>query len=292
MDIPVSVPPDRRALLEQLALELSRVEGVRAVVLGGSYARGSQHAGSDLDVGIYYFERVPFEIDAIRRIAGKIALEPPTVTDFYAWGPWVNGGAWIHTPAGKVDFIYRNLDQVGRTLDEAEEGITQHDYDQQPAFGFYSVIYLAETQVCRPLYDPDSLIVGLKRRVEHYPPKLKEKIVSDALWSAEFGLIHARGFAATGDVYATAGCLVRIASNLTQGLYAINEVYFTGDKKAIAALAAFPILPPAFVARLNQLLARVGSTPAELGASVSSMEQLWRSVVAVVGEGYQSRYQL
>jgi hypothetical protein len=36
----------------------------------------------------------------------------PVVTGTYEWGPWVNGGAWIQTSAGKVDFLYKNLDQV------------------------------------------------------------------------------------------------------------------------------------------------------------------------------------
>ena len=77
-----------------------------------------------------------------------------TVTGFYEWGAWVNGGAWIHNPVCKVDFLYRNLDQVKRTIDDAKRGILHHDYAQQPAYGFYSVIYLAETQICLPLYDP------------------------------------------------------------------------------------------------------------------------------------------
>ena len=40
-------------------------------------------------------------------------------------------------------------------------------------FGFFSVIYLAETHICVPLYDPVGHIARLKRLVEVYPPKLK-----------------------------------------------------------------------------------------------------------------------
>jgi hypothetical protein len=292
MEIPLSVPDDRRVLLEALVSRLGSVKGVRAVVLGGSYARRAQHAGSDLDIGIYYLEQEPFEIAAIGQIAGSVALEPPTVTGFYQWGPWVNGGAWIRTAAGKVDFLYRNLDQVRNTIAEAEQGIAHHDYDQQPAFGFYSVIYLAETAICWPLFDPDDLIAGLKRRVARYPARLKERIIADSLWSAEFSLAHARGFASAGDVYATAGCLARIAASLTQGLYALNEKYFISDKQALLAVASFAILPPGYVERLGELLACIGRTPAELASSVSIMESLWKEVIAVAGDGYQSRYKL
>ncbi len=107
------LPPRKRALIEQLVSQLGQVPGLVAVVLGGSYASGTQHETSDLDLGLYYLEADPFPIPHIQRIAQSISVrEPLTVTGFYGWGPWVNGGAWIHTRQGKLDFIYRNLDQV------------------------------------------------------------------------------------------------------------------------------------------------------------------------------------
>ncbi len=139
------------------------VHGVQAMVLGGSYARSTHTPASDMDLGIYYFDDDPFTIGDIRQAADEIAIQPSTVTGFYEWGRWVNGGAWIHTAAGKVDFLYRSLDQVRTTIADAGQGITVHDYDQQPAYGFYSVIYLAETQVCIPLFDPQGLVAELKR---------------------------------------------------------------------------------------------------------------------------------
>ncbi len=99
--------------------------------------------------------------------------------------------------------------------------------------------YLAETQMCLPLYDPAGRIARLKEKVKHYPPRLKERIVADWLWLAEFTPIHARSFAAAADVYTTVGCLARVASCLTQVLYALNESYFLSDKKAIDELASF-----------------------------------------------------
>ena len=110
------------------------------------------------------------------------ASDDPVVTDFYGWGPWVNGGAWIHTDAGKLDLLYRNLHQVRQTIDEAQRGIVHHDYYQQPVYGFYSVIYLAETAACIPLHDPMGRIANLKRKVAKYPSALRQRIVGDSLW--------------------------------------------------------------------------------------------------------------
>lgn len=284
------LPPEKRALLETIVARLSAVPGVVAVVLGGSYARGAARPDSDLDVAMYYAEDSPFEIEAIRRIAAEISIAgPPEVTGFYGWGPWVNGGAWIRTAAGKVDFIYRNLDQVRRTIDDAFQGTNRHDFNQQPAFGFYSVTYLAETHVCVPLHDPAGHIASMKQRVAVYPPLLKEKIVASNLWLAEFSIAHATGYAERGDVYAVSGALTRTAAFLTQVLFALNEAYFMSDKAAMAEIsagfnAARPLVPPGYVQRLSGVLAHLGETPAELAASVRATHELWASVVALASD--------
>jgi hypothetical protein len=293
MNIPASVPEEKRTLLEGLIGSLSRVPFMQAVVLGGSYASGTQHNASDLDIGLYYLEAEPFSVEAIREVAGSISRPGarPVVTGFYEWGAWVNGGAWIQTPAGKVDFLYRNLDQIWKAIQDAHQGIVQHDYDQQPAHGFYSVGYLAETQICIPLYDPDRRIAELKTQIEIYPTRLKQKIIVDSLWSAEFTLIHARGFAEKADIYNTVGCLTRAAANLTQTLFAINEKYFLGDKKVMEKMAAFEILPDDYAKNLLGILARPGETRADLERAVAGLEALWQSVAALAGERYQPKFQ-
>jgi len=283
----------KRLLLEKLVKQLSHINGVSAVVLGGSYASGAHHENSDMDVGLYYYEDSPFSIDEIRRIANHASIDgKPTVTGFYGWGAWVNGGAWIHTPQGKVDFIYRNLNQVQRTIDEAHRGISHHDYDQQPTHGYFSVIYLAETQICIPLYDPRLLISDLKRRVQVYPPMLKHKVIADSLWATEFTLLHARGFAAQRDVYNTVGCLTRASSNLTQALFAINEKFFLRDKKVLETVAGFSYLPAGYIQQINHILACPGNTAEELTKSVTDLEQAWHKVVSLPGVEYQPKFQM
>lgn len=288
-----NIPPQKRSLLEQLVARLSGVSGVAAIVLGGSYASGAQHATSDLDIGLYYVEDRPFSIADIQRIAEDASVEPQvTVTGFYEWGAWVNGGAWIHTPHGKVDFLYRNLDQIQRTIADAQHGIVHHDYDQQPTHGFYSVIYLAETQICIPLYDPQLLIASLKQRVESYPPRLKQKVIADSLWAAEFSLLHAHHFAAQGDIYNTVGCLTRVTSNLTQALFALNERYFMRDKQVLDTIAGFRHLPAGYAQQINRILACPGSTAQELMATVSALKQAWQQVVSLDGVAYTPRFQI
>jgi predicted nucleotidyltransferase len=286
----MTLPPEKQAQLDAIAARLSSVPGVVAIALGGSFARGTARPDSDLDVAIYYEERRPFAIEDIRAIATAFSIAgPPDVTDFYGWGAWVNGGAWIRTDAGKVDFIYRNLDQVRRTIDDAVRGITNHDFNQQPAFGFYSVTYLGETHVCVPLHDPAGHLAALKKQVAAYPPVLKEKTVLSSLWLAEFSLAHAVGYAERGDGYAVAGALTRTAAFLTQVLFALNETYFLSDKTALAEIGAGfhrarPLVPSGYPERLRGVLGHLGETPAELAASTGSVRELWASVVGLAGD--------
>lgn len=292
MGIPANVPETKQVLLKELVSELAHVPGIAAVVLGGSYASGTQREGSDMDIGLYYPAEAPFAIDMITKVAENIAVQPPTVTGFYEWGQWVNGGAWIQTRTGKVDFLYRNIQQVEQTIEHAIQGIVEHDYDQQPTHGFYSIIYLAETDVCVPLYDPLQHIARLKQLVKTYPPQLKEKVVANSLWSAEFTLAHASSFAKVGDVYNTAGCLVRISSNLTQALFALNERYFISDKRLMEVAANFAILPSGYIGQVTGILAHPGETVEELIHSVAQMRAVWQSVVACSGAYYQPKFNL
>ena len=139
LNVPLNMPADKLGMLRAIAEALQNVPNVVAVVLGGSHAGGLARPDSDID----YREAAPFSIEHVRSVAGSISTAGtvPTVTEMYGWGPWVNGGAWIQTPVGKVDFLYRNLDQVQRVVEEGRQGIWRHDYDQQPPYGFRSVVY-------------------------------------------------------------------------------------------------------------------------------------------------------
>src|SRR4030095_5862114 len=230
------LPIEKEKTLQNIVYDLQRIDNIVAIVLGGSYATNSASENSDLDIGIYYSERNPFKIEEIRSIARKYAINDPTVTDFYEWGPWVNGGAWIETASGKVDFLYKNIEQVKSTLEKAERGEWENHFEQQPPFGFSSVFYLGETKCCIPLPDPKGVIANLKEQVETYPPKLKETIIQYSLWSAEFTIWHAELFCMRQDVYNTVGCLARGVKNIVNALFAINELYPIGDKRSIEIL--------------------------------------------------------
>ncbi len=292
-DLPSSLSADQRRVLADVVTGLRSVRFVSAIVLGGSHALGTSHANSDLDIGVYYSQVAPFSIDDIRKVVRNITHRGDSiVTGFYDWGRWVNGGAWISVGDAKVDLLYRNIDQVEHAIIEARRGVWHEDYDQQPTYGFRSVTYLAEIDICIVLHDLNGRIAALKRQVAHYPEKLKHTIVSDMLWSVEFTLIAARDFARKTDIYNTVGCLTRIANYLTHALFALNETYYLNDKHALGFVDQFPNRPARYHEAIEAVLARPGETALALTASVDQLARLWNDVTVLAADLYRPKYNI
>jgi hypothetical protein len=286
--------PEQRDLVTSLAQRLGAIRGTQAVVLGGSHARGRAQPGSDIDLYIFYSEVAPFSIQIVRELAETVNDAPgPVVTDFYGWGPWVNGGAWLTIGGQRVDFVYRNLEHVERVIAEAEAGRYVLDYAQQPPFGFFSPAYLGEIAVCVPLFDPEARLDVLKRRVAVYPEALRRAVVQDYLFQAELGLTaFAPKFAGRAGAYGTAACLARAVNQLLLVLFALNRRYLMDDKTALAEVAEFERVPRELGPRVQKTLAHLGSSPAELRAAVESVAQLFRETVALANGLHQPRFTL
>ncbi|MDJ1470807.1 nucleotidyltransferase domain-containing protein [Xanthocytophaga flava] len=284
------LPKEKQEILDTIVNDLKGLTNVQAIVLGGSYATGTATETSDLDVGIYYYEKAPFDIREIQAIAKKYAKDSsPTVTGFYEWGPWVNGGAWVKTAYGKVDLLYKNIEQITTTIENAQEGLWENHFEQQPPYGFSSIIFLAETQVCIPLYDPEGIIARLKSAVQTYPPKLKQLVVQQSLWSAEFTIWHGDSFAAKQDVYNTLGCLTRAIKNIVTALFALNELYPISDKRAIQVLEQSTIKPPHLTDKINAVLCVDMDT---LSENVTLLKSLFNEVADLAQGMYKPAYQL
>jgi hypothetical protein len=114
--------------------------------------------------------------------------------------------------------------------------------------------YLAECEVCLPLFDPQNIIPALKKSVEFYPRKLKESVVNTALWSAEFTLAHAGAFASKKDMYNILGCFTRSLKNIVEALFALNELYPITDKHAIQLLSKTALSPKKLEEKVNAIL--------------------------------------
>lgn len=83
-----------QALIQGIVQPLQQVDGLVAIVLGGSRARGTHTATSDIDLGLYYDPTKPPELATLRQIAAELddAHRLDLITPLGGWGPWINGG--------------------------------------------------------------------------------------------------------------------------------------------------------------------------------------------------------
>jgi predicted nucleotidyltransferase len=273
--------------LEDIVDSLRNVEGLQALVLGGSWASGTQRPDSDIDLGLYYSEETPLDVYHLRKIAKDLNdFSNPEVTELGGWGSWVNGGAWLTIRGQRVDFLYRNIDFVSTVIDECNRGEIRYDYLQQPPYGFYSYIYCAETELSQVLYDPKQVIAGLKTKVARYSAALQYSIINSYLWHAEFSLENATKAAHSSNAYYVAGCLTRIASSLVQVLYALNETYFISDKRLHKDIELFSLKPQGFVVRIDRMLGNIGCDSKSLIETLAHAESLLDEIIELCGGQY------
>jgi len=151
-------------ILSRVVARVSKIAGIKAIVLGGSHARGTADERSDIDLGIYYDGKHPFSISALGAAAQELddRHSDNLLTSFGDWGPAVNGGGWLEIRGNHVDFLYREIDAVHEAIEDCVAGRPRSIYQLGHPLGFHIQIYAGEVHVCRPLYDSSGTVARLK----------------------------------------------------------------------------------------------------------------------------------
>jgi Nucleotidyltransferase domain len=272
-----------QALLDRLTAAFAGIGGVRAVVLGGSRGRGTHHAQSDYDIGLYYTGEL--DIAALEQAAQ--ALNEPMAGRTYqvddagralmtpvgGWGPWVNGGGWL-TVAGKpVDILYRDSDRVTGVIGDVRAGRFECAYHYGHPHAFVSAIYAGEIATCRVLHDPLGLVAQAKRMLDPYPPALQAATIARFSDEARFFLAIAAKAATQGDIAFVAGCAFRAEACLMQIIFAHNRQWLINEKGALKLADSFAIKPDDLKARVEAALT-LSADPASLTQSLDALRRL------------------
>ncbi len=263
-------------IISQVVARVAKVEGIAAIVLGGSRARGTADERSDIDLGIYYSAERPFSTVALGAAAQELddRHAEGLVTPFGAWGPAVNGGGWLEIRGHHVDFLYREIGAVREAIEDFVAGRPRSVYQLGHPLGFHMQIYAGEIHVCRPLFTTSGTIAELKSMVREYPEKFRTAAVTKHLFDAEFEISICAKPVERADVMYVAGCLFRAAGFMTIVLYALNRRFFLNEKGAGAESRQFAIKPARFHDTVASVLGNVGTTTAELAASVAGFQRL------------------
>lgn len=273
-------------LANEVAQRLSAIEGVVAVVLGGSAARGEADERSDLDLGIYYRPERPPSVAALRALAQELddRHPPDAATDYGGWGPWINGGAWLEIRGKRVDWIYRDMAKVAHCMAECRAGRPTLHYQPGHPHGWHTHMYMGEVHHGRALFDPEGAFARLQAETTPYPPLLKAAHLRGSLWEAGFAIETCHKAVERGDVFYVSGCLFRSAACLVQVLFALNERYFLNEKRSVQTVATFRLKPERFTETVTEILSSLGTDAASLRHNVQRMSALVQATRAL-GEG-------
>lgn len=247
--------PNDETLLRRLVRAFGGVPGIRAIVLGGSRARGEAGPDSDYDIGLYYEPDNPIDIG---RLAKAAVLLPgaarSSVTAVGEWGPWINGGAWLTVGGKRVDLLYRDLGRVRDVIDSCRDGHVERAYQPGHPHAFVSAIYMGEVAHGEVLWDPEGVLAPLKRRCDPYPAALAEALIRTFFWEARFALENAAHGRGREDAAYVAGCAFRCIACLCQTLFAFNRTWLLNEKGAVAGVERLAIKPADFAGRVQRAL--------------------------------------
>lgn len=243
-------------IITEIIKELDGIPGIVGTVLGGSRARGTNHATSDIDIGIYYDESAGFNVSDVNRAAAKLDDEhrENLVTSLGEWGAWINGGGWIIVQGYHVDLIFRDINRVEQVIDKCLLGNVSTHYHTGHPHAYLNVMYMGEVSICKILDDKRNRIASLKSKTMPYPKPLKDAIIGYFMFEASFSLMFAKANADKDDISYVTGHCYRSISCLNQVLFALNEEYCINEKKAVRMIDGFDAKPKDYKIKIDKII--------------------------------------
>lgn len=262
--------------IHQIIARLQLIQGIAAIALGGSRARGNHTQKSDVDLGIYYQPENPPDLIALNHLATELDDNHRSnlITPIGEWGKWINGGGWLKIEGTPVDFLYRNLIQVNHIIDNCKLGQITIDYQPGHPHGFVSSIYMGEIAICLPLFDPDNILQTLKAKTKPYPTELKQATINTFAWEISFSLTVAKKSITRADVAYAAGCCFRSVACMNQVLFALNQEYLLNEKGAVAIANNFPLCPHNYQQRVESAFALLTAEAKSIIDAIAILEEI------------------
>ncbi|MDH6673460.1 putative nucleotidyltransferase [Paenibacillus sp. LBL] len=263
-------------LIQRITTELQGLPGITGVVLGGSRAKGTAAAESDIDIGIYYDESQGFKVEDVARAARKLDDEhrDNIITSLGEWGAWVNGGGWLRSEGYHVDFLFRDVHRVSRIIEECSAGMVSAHYQTGHPHAYLNVMYMGEVAICQILSDPDDRIKTWKAKTIPYPPALKDAMIGSFTFEASFSLMLAEKAVLIDDITYVTGHCFRSISCLNQVIFAKNGLYCINEKRAVSMIETFLLKPANYKDRLDQVITLLSSDIEKTKLALSLLQDI------------------
>lgn len=246
----------------ELYAELAQVD---AVVIGGSLARSYTDEKSDIEMYVYYKDKMPTK-EQIKNILKKLDA-PLTRSKNVHWHHPAWGYHSFFKYAGiKFELGYRDIQATDKRMHDfmSELILPKHGIHDTP-FGHYESGVASCITECKILVDKHGRIANLKKFLGTYEnSKLKHDTFDYYLKDAKTIIsVKAMPAAARGDVYNYHACISRAIRSLVIALFTVNNTYYPGDKWNGRYLQTFSRKPVDFQKRIEAVMQDSGKTASQ-----------------------------
>lgn len=268
-------------LLTRLTTTLKDVKGIRAIVLGGSRATGTHRPDSDIDIGLYYTEKL--DIERLNQMAKELDDDhrDALMTQPGEWGQGVNGGGWLIVDGYHVDLLYREMGAVDKAIKDCRSGIIEIFYQTGHPHGFLNLMYMGEVHICQPLWTADEELQRWKQLTDPYPEAVRQAVLGRFGFEMSFSHMFMANEAAKEDLSYMAGHAYRAVACLNQYLFALNGQYCLNEKNAVPRIDGFSLKPLNYKQRIERIFHLLSSEFGEKKASTYELKQLIEEAVAL-----------
>jgi hypothetical protein len=239
---------------ELLPLLKGCADGRVAIALGGSLAKNLGDSLSDID---YYLFADAQSSEAVRKalVEDKLGKDCGLFLDDGIDNAW--GGVTEFNYEGyRVETSLRSIKTIAGTLGDCMEGNFEIIPTVWNPNDFYSYVLLSDIYTAKILYDPDNILKAWQADLAVYPPALKKEIILKHSAHAKFwiGNFHFQSAIKRKDLLYVTGIVQDTIHHLCQVLYAVNGIYYPGDKKNIKTVGGMKTVPAGFVENAEKLL--------------------------------------
>ena len=222
----------RLELAREISAVVRRYDGIRAMIVGGSVARGYADEYSDLEIPLIWETLPPDEVRL--KIAAELGAE---FLSPYS-GPALEDNLLIH--GFQVDFWQGTLANDEQVIDNV---LINYSTD------FGESNFMDTLRACIPLYG-EKIIRRWKTRVQEYPEELAARNIQLALDAIETS--HPKILAARGNLTLFYGQISALQKQAYLILLALNRQYFPSFKWMYRSLETMSIKPQAIESRFRR----------------------------------------
>lgn len=250
-------------LVNQLVEDVSAIQGVESIMLGGSRADGQHKSHSDYDLYLYSYKTIspPQRDKILHRHCQKHEL------DNQFWEPEDDG---VLTDGSKINLIYRNLATFDTQLSKVV-------FDHQASLGYTTCLWynLLKSKI---YFDKNGQAEKLQKKYSlSYPPELINSIISlnhPVLGSIQDSYLNQiRSAIAINDLISINHRLTAFLASYFDILFAVNKLPHLGEKRILTNLHNHaPKKPNNFSQNINALLRLSGNCDVAIINQLQSIE--------------------